>query len=108
MTFGGSGVFLTEQSQESEDSLTHRAERACWDKHPEPKGLGAQGSQGQVAVQVCVSPTYDLRGHLDGLPPAHAGALSHERASGTQQRGRDAQGAQDASFSHPSIQQDRR
>lgn len=101
-------MFLTEQSQESEDSLTHRALRACWDKHPEPKGLGAQGSQEQVAVQVCASPTYDLCEDLNGLPPAHAGVLSHERASGTQQWGRDPQGAQDASFSHPSVQQDRR
>ena len=108
MTFGGFGVFLIEQIQESENSITQRAEPACWDKRPESKGLGAQGSQGQVAVQVCASPTCDMCGHLDGHPPAHAGVLSHERESRTQGQVGDPQGAQDASFSHPSIQQDRR
>lgn len=90
-------MFLTEQSQESENSLTQRAEPACWDKRPE-----------QVAVQVCASPTCDVCGHLESLPPAHAGVLSHERESRTHERVGDPQGAQDTSFSHPSVQQDRR
>ena len=65
-------------------------------------------------------PDCDPWGLGDGLPPACAGALLHERASRIQQWGggsdagsgprgwaRDPRGAQDASFSHPSVWPDR-
>ena len=79
MTFGGSGVFLTEQSQESGDSLTQRAERACWDKDLGPKWLSRSvPAQPTTCVGTWMASPQPMLGHC-----LMRGQVEHSSGVGT-------------------------